>query len=277
MKLGFHGATSMTASLETDVQVSAEAGFCGLEVWTDKLEPYLAQHSLVDLAVLFSRHQVQPLALDALVFVGWRGGEYPLVQEQCRRFSRIAHTIGCPTIVTVPSPLPDRSLTWDEIKAEYVSVLRDLGGIAADEGVRLAFECLGFGWSSIRTPRAAAEIVRAVNLRNVGLTLDTAHFYGGGGLLSEIEALDPARIFALHLVDLEDLPKEAITDANRLFPGQGVVPLGDILAALKKIGYTGHASVEMFRPEYWQRDPQVVARQAREAALQVLSPYFTVE
>lgn len=277
MQLGFHSATSMTADLETDLRVSAEAGFSGLEVWTDKLDPYLAQHSLNELAALFAAHQVQPLALDALVFVGWRGSEYPQVQEQCRRFSAIARAVGCPTIVTVPSPLPDRSLTWAEIKSEYVRVLRDLGAIAAAEGVRLAFECLGFGWSSIRTPRALSEIVSEVDQPNVGITLDTAHFYGGGGLLSEISALNPARIFAVHLADLEDLPKEAITDANRLFPGQGVVPLGDILAALKQIGYRGHASIELFRPEYWQRDPLSVARQARAAALQVLAPYFSVE
>ena len=45
----------------------------------------------------------------------------------------------------------------------------------------------------------------------------SAHFYNGGGLLSEIEALDPARIYAFHLNDLEDLPKEALAAGKSTF------------------------------------------------------------
>ena len=52
MKLAFHGATTMTSDIETDVAVSARAGFSALEVWTAKLDRYLAEHSLDDLASL---------------------------------------------------------------------------------------------------------------------------------------------------------------------------------------------------------------------------------
>lgn len=41
MKLAFHGATSMTADLETDLAVSARAGFQALEVWAAKMDRYL--------------------------------------------------------------------------------------------------------------------------------------------------------------------------------------------------------------------------------------------
>jgi 2-keto-myo-inositol isomerase len=158
-----------------------------------------------------------------------------------------------------------------------VRVLRDLGEIAGEFGVRLSFEFLGFGWCSVRTPRAAGEIVRATGRANVGMTVDAAHFYGGGGLLDEIDALDPARIFAFHLDDLEDTPKEAITDATRVLPGLGVVPLDEICAQLQAIGYDGPCSVELFRPEYWGWDPHRLAVAAREAAVRVLQPHFVVE
>ena len=111
---------------------------------------------------------------------------------------------------------------------------------------------------------------------NVGLVIDCAHVYGGGGLLSEIEALDPAKIYAFHLDDLEDGPKEAITDARRVLPGQGVVPLAEICSRLQGIGYDGPCSIELFRPEYWAWDPVELAVKARSAALEVLTPYFKV-
>jgi 2-keto-myo-inositol isomerase len=160
---------------------------------------------------------------------------------------------------------------------EYVNVLRDMSDIIRPYRSRLSFEFLGFGWCSVRTPRAAFEIVQAVDRDNIGLTIDTAHFYGGGGLLSELDRLDPARIFAFHLDDLEDTPKEAISDATRLLPGLGIVPLAEICMRLKEIGYTGSCSVELFRPEYWDRDPQELAIETRKAALKVLSPYFLIE
>jgi 2-keto-myo-inositol isomerase len=179
--------------------------------------------------------------------------------------------------VVVPSPLPDRNLAWAEIVTEYVRVLRDLGSIAGLYGVRLSFEFLGFGWCSVRTPRAAYEIIEKTARDNVGLTVDAAHFYGGGGLMSELDRLDPRRIFSFHLDDLEDTPKEAISDAQRLLPGLGVVPLDEICARLKGIGYNRSCAIELFRPEYWDWDPQELAIKARQTALKVLAPYFDIE
>lgn len=277
MKICFHGATTMTSDLETDIHVSKKAGFQALEVWAEKVDAYLSSHTITELQSLFRVNQIQPVALDAIVFIGFRGDEYPQVQQRCRQLSEIARAIGCPTIVVVPSPLPNRESTWAEVVTEYVNVLQDLGDIAADYGVRLAFEFLGMGWSSVRTPRGAWEIVSKTNRENVGMVIDTAHFYGGGGLISELALLDPERIFALHLDDLEDTPKEAAGDATRLFPGDGVVPLAEICAQLSKIGYNGHCSIELFRPAYWQQDPLQIAKQALQSAKKSLEPYFEIE
>lgn len=277
MKLAFHGATTLTSDLETDVEISALAGFKALEVWAKKADTYLATHSLSDLNDLFVKRDLMPLALSSLEFIAFRGSEYAQIQARLHRLGEVAQAIGCPTVVVVPSPSPDRSLSWDKTVAEYVKVLRDLGEIASHYNIKLSFEFLGFGWCSVRTPRAAFEIVQKVNRENVGMTVDAAHFYGGGGLMSELDRLDPGRIFAFHLDDLEDTPKEAISDGTRLMPGLGVVPLEDICTRLTRIGFDGPCSVELFRPEYWDWDPKKVAIQSREAALEVLSPHFNIE
>jgi 2-keto-myo-inositol isomerase len=43
-----------------------------------------------------------------------------------------------------------------------------------------------------------------------------------------------------------------------------------MIAALRRIGYDKVVSVEIFRPEYWERDPFELARDARAATKQVL-------
>ena len=277
MRLAFHSATSMGADLATDVAVSAQAGYKALEVWATKIDAYLADHSLVDLVDLFRGHRVEPATINSIEFIAFRGTEYELIRTRCQALCAIAQAMGCSTVVVVPSPTPDRNLAWEAVVEEYVTVLRDLSGIAQPFGVRLAFEFLGFGWCSVRTPRGAHEIVCKTDRGNVGMVLDAAHFFGGGGLLSEIDALDPASIYAFHLDDLEDGPKEAISDARRVLPGLGVVPLDDLCARLSGIGYNGLCSIELFRPEYWAWDPYVLAQKARQAALGVLAGYFEVE
>ena len=277
MKLAFHSATIMTSDLETDIAVTARAGFKALEIWTAKLDRYLAVHSPEDLKALFETHGVMPLALNSIEFIAFRGSEYGQIQARLHQLGQIAQAIGCPTVLVVPSPLPDRNLAWSDIVAEYVAVLRDLSDIARQYGVRLSFEFLGFGWCSVRTPRAAFEIIQKTDRDNVGLTVDAAHFFGGGGLLDELDQLDPTRIFVFHLDDLEDTPKEAIRDSMRLLPGLGVIPLDEICARLKRIGYNGSCAVELFRPEYWDWDPVEVAFQAHAAAVKTLSPHFNIE
>ena len=277
MKLAFHGATTMTSSLEIDIAVTAYAGFKALEIWAAKLDHYLAVHSLDELTELLDKHNITPLALNSIEFIAFRGNEFGQVQARLHELGRVAKAINCPTIVVVPSPLPDRSMAWTEIVDEYVTVLRNLSDIARLYDVRLSFEFLGFGWCSVRTPRAAFEIVQKTDRDNVGLTVDAAHFYGGGGLLDELDQIDPTRIFAFHIDDLEDSPKEAISDATRLLPGLGVVPLDNISERLARIGYNGSCAVELFRPEYWDWDPNELAVKAREAAVRVLSPHFQIE
>lgn len=277
MRLAFHGATSMTSDLETDIAITARAGFTALEIWAAKIDRYLEVHSLADLKTSLVAHDVRPLALNSIEFIGFRGSEYSRVQSRLHELGGIAQAIGCPTVVVVPSPTPDRSVPWPDVRAEYVRVLRDLSDIAGLYGIRLSFEFLGFGWCSVRTPRAAWEIIQTAKCANVGLTIDAAHFYGGGGLLREFDQLDAGRIFAFHLDDLEDSPKEAISDDRRLLPGLGVLPLGDICSRLKRIGYAGSCAIELFRPEYWSWEPLRLAVEAREAAVRVLSPYFEIE
>jgi 2-keto-myo-inositol isomerase len=73
----------------------------------------------------------------------------------------------------------------------------------------------------------------------------------------------------LHINDVEDVPKPDITDGHRLYPGEGVLPLQDILSAVRATGWDGVLSVELFREEYWRQDPLAVAREAKAKTLAV--------
>lgn len=278
MLLGLNGATTMKADLVGDIRAASVAGFKALEIWAAKLDRYLEGHSLEELRWLLGQHGLTAASINSIEFITFRPpGEYAQIQDRCRQLCSSAQAIGCEKIVVVPSPTPQDGASRARIRAESVRVLRDLAAIAEPHGVRLAFEFLGFRWCSVRTLAQCWEIVRETDRDNVGLVIDTCHFFAGGSRLASIERVPAEKVFIFHINDVEKRPKATIEDAHRLLPGEGVIPLAEILARLKGIGFDGLCSIELFRPAYWEREPAELAAEARTAALRVLEPHFRVE
>jgi 2-keto-myo-inositol isomerase len=272
MKLSFNGATTMKADLATDIRAAAAAGFDGLEIWAAKLRAFLRQQSPNDLKTLFDENKIKPLSINSIEHITFRDAPaYAKIKAECEELSAIAAAIECPYVVVVPGKLPPELTSSSDIIEESVRVLRELASIAERHGVALAFEFLGQKDCSVQKLDLADEIVQNVNRRNIGLVIDSFHFYTGGSTIRMIEALDPKRLFIFHIDDAEKMPREQLTDAHRLLPGLGILPLKEIIAAFRRIGYDANASVEIFRPEYWDRDPFALARDAKAAVDQVLT------
>ena len=270
MKLALNGATTMNADLLTDIGAAREAGFDGLEIWAAKLRAFLKSDTTGALKAAFADRHIEPYSINSIERITFRdaAGRAALLAE-CDEWCRIAAAIGCPYVVVVPGRLPEGA-SRAQIIDESIGVLETLGGIAARHGVSLAFEFLGQPDCSVQTLDLADEIVRRVARPDVGLVIDSFHFYAGGSRLESIDALDPRRLFIFHINDAEDLPRERLEDRHRLLPGLGILPLTEIIAALRRIGYDRVTSVEIFRPEYWQRDPLELARDAHAAVARAL-------
>ena len=280
MLLSINGATTMKATLPEDVAAARVAGFRALEIWAAKMDTYLESHSVGNLKALFdppsaSGPGLLPASINSIEFITFRPpDEYAeAVVGRCRELCALAQALGCGKIVVVPSPTPEGA-TWRQIRDESVRVLRELSDVAAPHGVQLAFEFLGFSWCSVRTLAQCWEIVAETARDNVGLVIDTCHFYAGGSTLDAIDPVPPQKILIFHINDVEERQLETIEDAHRLLPGEGVIPLDDVLERLKRTGFDGLCSVELFRPEYWERDPAELAAAARSATLAVVGGYF---
>jgi 2-keto-myo-inositol isomerase len=263
MKLALNGATTMRASLETDVQAAVAAGFDYVEIWKAKLK----HGSVRD---LFRDTIVRPLSINSIEHITFRDADaYEGIKQECRELSKVAAEIECPYIVVVPGRLPAGDV---DVVTESVPVVTELCDIAAEHGVALGFEFLGQPDCSVQTLDVAEEIVREAGRDNLGLVIDSFHFYAGGSTVEMIEKLDPRLIYIFHINDAEDLPRAELEDRHRLLPGLGILPLREMVAAFRKIGYDGVASVEIFRPEYWERDPFALAHDAKAAAEQIVCP-----
>ena len=270
MELGLNGATTLKADLATDIAVAGRAGFDFVEIWAPKLMGYLERGGLTALRRDLKRARVKAATLNSVERVTFNdpSGHIRML-EDFQRFCRVAEAIDCETVIVVPSPRP-KGVSLAAIERESVRVLRELSRIASPHGIRLAYEFLGFADCTVNTLAQCAAIVEKVARPNVGLVLDTFHFFAGASTVASIRKVNPEKIFIVHINDVERAPRRKMHDALRLYPGKGILPLTSILRALRAIGFAGRFSVEIFRPQYWNRPPLQVAREARTAALAAL-------
>ena len=238
MKLALNGATTMKADLATDLLAAHAAGFDFVEIWAAKLRNFLKLNSAADLRKLFDESGLEPLSINSIEHITFRSpADLAAIKAECEELSSLAATLRCPYIVVVPGRLPAQAPSLEEIIDESVRVLTDLSAIAERHGVALAFEFLGQTDCSVQTLDLADEIVRRVGRPDVGLVIDSFHFYAGGSTIDMIETLEPGSLFVFHINDSENLPREQLQDSHRLLPGLGILPLREMLQSFKRIGY----------------------------------------
>jgi 2-keto-myo-inositol isomerase len=270
MKIAMNGATTMHADLETDIKAAGKADFDLIEIWAAKLREFLKTNTVADLKRLLEENNLEPYSINSIEHITFRNAsDYEKIKRECEDLSSIAGEINCPYVVVVPGKLPENA-EKQEIIEESVKVLNELADIAEKHDVGLAFEFLGQTDCSVQTLDLCGEIVKTVNRPNVGLVIDTFHFYAGNSSFEAIENLDPKKLFIFHINDAEDLPRGELTDAHRLYPGEGILPIKQIKERFDRIGYDRMVSIEIFRPEYWGEDPFEVTRKAKAATEKVL-------
>lgn len=285
MKIGYNEATAKDCStLQLDLRLCEEAGFDFIEIRMDMLAEYLVDHTLDDLAAFFAASRLKPHALNAFYlypeFLGEKDDpakRHALLTELALGFEAAGKIGAGHAIVVAPlqrdpagGPYPG---TWEETFPQCVRILTRLSSMAALHGVRLCFELVGFERSGVRTVEQADAIIRAVDRDNVGLVLDSYNIYlhGQTNDFSVIRQVDPAKIFAVHINNADDVPASEMGQDKRRFCDAGCLDLDNFLSTLRDVGYEGMVSIETFRPEYWSMRPEWVVEEAyrttREALL----------
>jgi len=262
-RFALNGATTGPADLLTDLRAAAQAGYQGLELRDTKLQQYLESGgSIYALRTQLADAGLEAISINAIERSTLAGGTARAdVVRRCRMLCEWAAGLDCPYVIAVPSFRAEAQPGTD-IRAATAEALNDMGEIGHRHGVRIGFEFLGFRDCSVNTLELARDIVETLKHPSVGLVLDAFHFHIGGSTWGMLEGLDPERLFIVHLDDAEDHPPSQLTDANRLLPGDGVIPLRDLVRRLDTLGYDGPYSIELFRPEYYEWDPVQLAKEA---------------
>jgi len=101
--------------------------------------------------------------------------------------------------------------------------------------------------------------------------IDTFHFYSGNSKLEDLRTVPGEKIFVVHVNDVKDLPRKEMRDSDRVLPGEGILPLRELLSIIiKDKGYNRPLSLELFNEEYWKDDPVKIAKAGIESLEKIL-------
>lgn len=261
----------MQCDIEGFVEACAQAGFRELELRDSKVEAYLTDHSYKELRTLFRKHDVHVATLNSLEYFSLVPEEnFNFMLKKAEYMMTLCQLIGCDTLVSVPSKNPHH-LPLSEIKSRTVERLQGLADLGKRYGVKVLFEPIGFDFFSLRKPLDGLDIVSEIKNQEVGLLIDTFHFYVGESTLDDLERVPPERISFVHFHDAADRPRGELRDEDRLYPGEGVMDLRGFCKVLKDKGYEGALSVELINPKLWETmSPKDMASKAWNS----LKPYL---
>ena len=280
---------TLPGDLGEKIAAAARAGFDGIEIFENDLLYFDRRPAEV-------RDMCRDIGLEIVSWQPFRDFEALPAASRQKAFDRaerkfdIIGELGTKMMMVCSNVSPQ---TIDDA-SRAAADLAALAERAAGRGLVVGYEALAWG-RHVKDYADAWAIVRAADQPNLGIVLDTFHMFSRGNSLATMDEIPPERIALAQLTDAPDLPMDSLQHSRhyRCFPGQGEFPVVDFMQRLKRLGYDGTVSLEIFSDEFrtgstrqvahdgvrsmiWL-DEQVLQAKAPRADVPLLSGYEFVE
>ncbi len=237
---------SISGALDAKLRAIAGAGFRGAEVFeNDLLSSHLSAREIGAL--------MRELGLVCTLFQPFRDLEGLPKPQRARAFERlerkfdVMQELGADLLLLCSSCSPLASGDRGQIIAD----LHEAGERAAARGLRLGYEALAWG-RHVNDHRDAWALVRDTDHPAVGLVLDSFHSLARRVPSSSIGDIRPDKLFIVQVADAPVLDMDYLGWSRhfRCMPGQGDFALDDWADAIRRIGYQGYWSLEIFNDRF---------------------------
>ncbi|HEY0741352.1 MAG TPA: sugar phosphate isomerase/epimerase family protein [Chryseosolibacter sp.] len=253
--------------IEEKVKIAAEAGYDAIEPWDWELAEFEKQGG--DLKALGKKIKEMGLFVPSMIGL-W--GCLPATEEDfqkslpaTRNRLRMASAIGCTFAQAIPN----------EIGANYNNAfaagcyrrLLEIGITEYNVIPSLVFVNL----FPLKTMGQATAVVMDANHPQGKIIPDVFHMYITGGGFEGLKHVN-GNLFAIF--QFNDAPKDMkiqdMKDEHRVYPGDGILPLPQILKDLKQTGFKGCISLELYNKTYHTQDLLTVAKTGLKKTLEMI-------
>jgi len=268
------GAIGIRTDLAGAIDLAQRHGWQGLDLPTGEAVRLAAERTADDVAALIGQAGLRlggwGLPID------WRGDYDRAALAVLEQHAALAQRLGCTRVYTWLLPSSDE-LPFRENFDRHVARLQPIAEVLAAHGCRLGLEFIGprtmrdgrrYGF--IYTAEGMLCLAQAIG-PNVGLLVDSYHWYTGLGTLADLHALRADDVVYVHVNDAPDgVAVEAQIDQVRRLPATtGVIDLAGFMGALREIGYDGPVTPEPFEQRLRELAPDDACRTAHESMLEL--------
>jgi 2-keto-myo-inositol isomerase len=244
-----------------ELETASAAGFHAVEIWIDSLQEHLSKGGTISDV----KKRLNDLGLkveDSIGFAEWISDDGPTRKkaiEQTKREMDILAGIGCKRMAAPGKGATNSSVPDLNVIAERYRTILELSDAS---GVIPQLEMWGFQRNLSRVSEVL-YIAMESGHPSAKVLLDIFHLYKGGTPLDTLSLINPTAVDILHMNDYPStLSAKVITDADRIYPGDGVAPIKRILKILSKKEQPLVLSTEVFNKLYYQQDALIVAKTA---------------
>lgn len=262
-------------SIVDEIEIVGKAGYDGIEPWVREIEAYVKDGgSLKDLKKRLDDHGLQ--VESAIGFAQWivdDDEKRAAGLETAKRDMDLVAQLGGTHIAAPPVGAHRGSGPVDLFKA--AERYRALIEVGVEIGVIPQVEVWGF---SDNLSRLGESIFVAIEAGHPQACLlpDIYHIYKGGSDFAGLNIVAGSSIHCFHVNDYPaDPPRDTIADKDRVYPGDGVAPVSEILRTVAANGCKAALSLELFNPSYWEQDAMEVAKTGLEKTKEAVAKAFS--
>ncbi|UFH55649.1 sugar phosphate isomerase/epimerase [Spirosoma sp. KNUC1025] len=246
-----------------ELETASKAGFRSVEIWVETLQTYLKNGgTTADARKVLADTNIK--IENAIGFAPWIIDDESARAkglDQLKREMEMLAEVGCKRVATPPiGAQTPGSPKIDLYKAaERYRAILELGD---KTGVVPQLELWGFSPNLSRLSEVMFVAIESGH-PSARVLLDIYHLYKGGSGNVSLPLVGKPAIEVFHVNDYTaDFPREKITDADRVFPGDGVAPIRDTLKLIKRTDKPIVVSLEVFNKAYYAQDAQTVTNTA---------------
>lgn len=231
---------------------AASVGYRGVEPWVKELDQYVkAGGSLRDLRNRAADKGVT--VVDVIGFAEWivdDDARRARGLDEAKRVMAMARELDCRCMAAPPVGATDRAdLSLWKAADRYAELVR------VGEKFEVVPLVEHWGHSKCLARLGEAVFIAMESHAAAAVLPDVFHLYKGGSDFAGLKLLNAGAVPVLHMNDYPAVERGKITDAQRVYPGDGVAPLHAICSSLNAVGFNGWASLELFNRDYWKQDP----------------------
>lgn len=227
------------------INLISDSPFSGIGLWFEKLDIWLDQTNTDPNTIksVLQTKKVEVIEINFLKHLFTHEYENKKLQHEISQGIYYAKLFDAPFLTAA---------TFGENlqPSLYRENIRKLSDKLKQENLSLAIEFLP--WTDIPSITKLQELLTTIDRNNVGILLDTYHFFMGDPDLKALKKIPPEQIFLIHCNDLISNPDLfsklsliEITRGYRVAPGLGDFPLIPFFRTLKEIGVKAPVCLEV--------------------------------